>query len=777
MAYSEITLDIPQEVRRLYCEEEKPLFIAYGCVLLERYTGKSYIYNIINIKNKNRDYIYRRKNRILETDYPNIAERIWKSPIAEKGQIEISEAHGERSGMQKLMDVQGHIFRDILPANGFGIRERQIELAHQMLSILGRKQLTLAEAGVGIGKTHAYLIASILIKRGRINDLWLMGNYPGISYKAGCEMPVVISTSSIMLQRAIIREYIPALSKILMGSGVITAPLTGILRKGKGRYVCEKRLIQCFNDEADRGVREALKAVLEKKSLVDLDEISGLNPYLKRRVCVKEGCSTRCSNRIGCRYIRYLNHALTGVFDFQVCNHNYLLADTIRRSKGQRPLIPHYQAIIIDEAHKFLQAARQLYGVTVSSITLPLLAKEILTSSLNNWQATQALEKDARKMTTQGAEMFNRLIQNMHDVECDEDAERFATVIDEQAVRYMRNIREIIVCLLGRLGKEHISGKGVGARERVISRLNDLSECLGRFIQHEQLVYWLEKAGRKDDVLLCAIPKALHQILCSDLWYKGIPIILTSGTLSAAGNFGHIKKITGLDQVKRLSEISVPSPFDYKKNTLLYISEQVPFPDNTSEQYIRTVAEEIMKLIIATHGHTVVLFTSYRTLGLVFERIKEQNLPFPLFKIDKQGGRALQQYRTSGNGVLFATGSMWEGVNLPGDILSSLIIVKLPFAVPDPVSDFENTLFGSFREYKEKVIVPDMLIKLKQGFGRLIRSETDTGVVVLLDSRARKMGQYHEQVISALPEMPITENIEDVEAFIRKVKPDSYFSE
>ena len=140
-----------------------------------------------------------------------------------------------------------------------------------------------------------------------------------------------------------------------------------------------------------------------------------------------------------------------------------------------------------------------------------------------------------------------------------------------------------------------------------------------------------------------------------------------------------------------------------------------------------------------------------------------------------QGSNAIEQFRKSGNGVLFASGSLWEGIDLPGDILSLLIIVKLPFAVPDPIGDYERSLYPDMNEYKDKVIVPDMLVKLKQGFGRLIRTETDTGVVALLDSRARKNGAYRQSVLNSLSDMAVTDSTDQVEAFIKTVKQNKYF--
>ena len=277
--------------------------------------------------------------------------------------------------------------------------------------------------------------------------------------------------------------------------------------------------------------------------------------------------------------------------------------------------------------------------------------------------------------------------------------------------------------------------------------------------------------------VLRGMPTNLGSLLYRDLWTMKMPMLLISGTLSASGSFEHLKKKTGLSLVpdERLIETSKPSPFDYKNNALLYISENVPFPDNADPAYIGAVVSETEKLITAANGHTVVLFTSYRAMSQVFERIKALNLPYPIYRLERGSTSGLEQFKQSQNGVLFASGAFWEGVDIPGDKLSLLIIVRLPFAVPDVLSEWEKTLYSDINEYKEKVVTPDMLIKFKQGSGRVLRLETDTGVIALFDSRASKHGTYRKQVLESLPPCQVTSKIKDVCKFMKINKPPAYF--
>ena len=219
----------------------------------------------------------------------------------------------------------------------------------------------------------------------------------------------------------------------------------------------------------------------------------------------------------------------------------------------------------------------------------------------------------------------------------------------------------------------------------------------------------------------------------------------------------------------------MPSPFDHKNNALLYISENTPFPDNKNINYITAIADEIERLVLASHGHAAVLFTSYNAMGQVHSILNRRNLPCPLFCLERGGVHAIERFKKNGNGVLLAAGALWEGIDIPGDTLSMLIIVKLPFAVPDPIGDYERSLCGSMDAYKAQCIVPDMLVELKQGFGRLIRTETDTGVVAILDSRANSRGAYRSRVLAALPECKVTSKIAVIREFYEELKAPAYF--
>jgi ATP-dependent DNA helicase DinG len=685
---------------------------------------------------------------------------------------------------EALFALLHKIFADILPRRGLAVRKRQIEMAEEVLSSLCRLEICLAESAVGTGKTLAYLTPAVLACRARLNE----GNIP-TTLPSGRQAPITIATSSIALQRAIVCDHIPALSAILLEAGIIKSPLTAVLRKGKSNYVCERRL-KDFISHANPQTRLLVTPVL-KGAALDLAALAGLTPYIRRNICVSDSCAQDCSLHDSCRYMRFVRGAAAGGYDFQVTNHNLFLADLLRRSAGERPLLADCQAVIFDEAHRFFGAARDMYGSALSLTGLARAAADISDIVWAHGQSTADITRAAERILSKGRLLFQFLNKEVP-IELHDDTERYPTCIRERTSRLISALRKDIDALAQRLrGRVAVpaSERRLGQSVRALAQEG---AALDAFSRHDDLVYWLEgdagagggnggdaAAGGRGSQLsvLRGMPKNLGAMLHRDLWSLPFPIILTSGTLSVAGSFEHIKRKTGLDRVlsRRLRETTKPSPFDYQKNALIYISEDVPFPDNGNEEYLAAVADEVCQLIHAAYGHAALLFTSYKAMDRVYERVVAMSLPYPIFRLDRGGALAIERFRRSIGGVLFSSGALWEGIDIPGDVLSLLVIVRLPFAVPDPVSEWERTLYRGFDDYKAKVIVPEMLIRLKQGFGRLIRGEADTGVVAILDSRAGVAGTYRKRVLAALPPCNATSDIADVERFIQSKKGPGYF--
>ena len=235
------------------------------------------------------------------------------------------------------------IFRDILPRHGMAVREEQIALCHEVLDTLYNKEISLCEAGVGTGKTLAYLVGCILWQMHRPERM---------------KLPIVISTSSVALQDAILTEYLPDLSAILLDEGIITAPITAVVRKGKERFVCDARLAERASLVQPSRKRQT-NSLNIAAHILDMDHIPELSRYDRCRISVPRSCPRDCFMRLDCRYQQYLRDSMKP--DIQICNHNYLLADAAHRMENQPLLLRSYQALVVDEAHKLPDAARQMY--------------------------------------------------------------------------------------------------------------------------------------------------------------------------------------------------------------------------------------------------------------------------------------------------------------------------------------------------------------------------------------------------------------------------------
>jgi len=369
----EIDREIPQPVSQKY--GENALCLAYGCVLLEQPVGGRYGYRAVNLTTGSAETLARKNAPITTEGMNKLIAKLRLSSVGGPGRYEVDRPPHDKLDRDRLTEILNHIFENVLPEHGFARRPGQIRLADELLHSLCKRDLILSEAEVGSGKTHAYLIAAALVKRSRVNDFWLPMSWPGQGYAESAYMPVVVSTSSIALQNAIARDYIPQISRILQQHGIIREPLTYVIRKGREHFACEKKL-RAFHADADRETKKLLRPLLAG-NVIDLGELDNLTPYIKRRICVGGRCGRDCPCFSECHYQDYLSHAQTGHADFQICNHQYLLADTVRRAGGQPSLIPHYQAVIIDEGHKFLDAARQIYSVSFSSHTLPNIATDL----------------------------------------------------------------------------------------------------------------------------------------------------------------------------------------------------------------------------------------------------------------------------------------------------------------------------------------------------------------------------------------------------------------
>ena len=624
-----------------------------------------------------------------------------------------------------------HIFKDLLPTRNMAERPAQVALCHQMLNAMLEGGIALCDAGTGIGKTYAYLAAGTVYHRFRAAS--------GLPVR-----PILISTSSIALQTAARDEYLPLLSSLLAEDGMITQSLQAVIRKGKSHYVCDDRLERRLGQlDLRKKNWRAGNALLALRNELDMDEIAHLSGYDRERVCVPQICD--CSQET-CRYRSFLEKCDSGRYLFQICNHNLLLADAIHRGSGRKPILPDACALIVDEAHKLPETARQMFGVTLAAEDI-----RALTHSLRGERFLLAAEvlNDSAKGLLRKLDRPPEDRPFVHYKTSLAAPERSLTVIDRQ-----------------------LHGLLTPATRR---RLNSVSSTVSLFHQgHPDMVFYTEEDAH-GGTMLCATISDLTAQLRQTLWRQERPAILTSATLAVGEDFRRFKEETGLLTDSRVTESVAPSPFDYQQNCLLYLP-QVP-PRQKSAAYYDELAKEIAALLDAAQGHALALFTSYAAMSAVKERLPGHGLRYPLFTMGRSAIHTTEQFKASPGSVLLAAGAAWEGFDFPGDCVSLLIIPRLPFAVPDALKEKERENHPTLRLFIRAVVVPEMQIKLKQGFGRAIRTETDTCVVAILDERAAKGKRYSKDVLAALPEMPVTGSLKDVAKFIQSVKGPDYFRE
>ena len=634
------------------------------------------------------------------------------------------------TGYAESHRIAEQIFREILPRHGMAVREEQIALCHEVLDTLYNKEISLCEAGVGIGKTLAYLVACILWQMHRPSQL---------------KMPVAISTSSVALQDAILNEYLPDLSAVLLAEGIITAPITAVVRKGKERFVCDARLAERQAKAISKGSRQK-GSLRMAENVLDLDRIPGLSRYDRCRICVPQSCPRDCFLRLDCRYQQYLRDSMKP--DIQICNHNYLLANASHRLEERPLLLRQYQALVVDEAHKLPDAARQMYTETLSAQDMDDLC------SLLQQAHFKGLSKRLRTV-------FLTL-----SISC---APSFAMPKRKISIPFsLTPFRQAAIA--DSINLLQYIGSQPDMPYYLQYRLAEAESLLRLFLLDVPTRILYLEFSADGQLTFCAASNRVPQLLRSALWNTREPTILTSGTLTAAGDFDHTEQLLGLAAYAPLRHFRAESPFNYRKKCLLYIPARraAAVPEN---QYL---ADQIVRLTVACHGHALVLFTSYRQMRNVYDALGGR-LTFPVFQAGRGQNRSIQQFKQSGNGVLFAAGSCWEGIDFPGDMVSLLIIAKLPFPIPDPVSNYERQQYPNLRDYINAEVIPEMQKKLRQGFGRAIRTEQDSCVVAILDERAGIGGKYHDPALAALPTCPITEKIEDVQQFIRGQKRPDYF--
>jgi ATP-dependent DNA helicase DinG len=627
-------------------------------------------------------------------------------------------------------------------------RPGQIQMAEAVMRAFEQRRHLIVEAGTGTGKTLAYLV-------------------PAIAAACGSGARVVISTGTKNLQEQLMDKDIPFLQDVL------PAKFRAAVMKGRNNYACLHRIKRAETmpvlegldqiDHFDEVVRWVTKT--DTGDRAELGNLPENLPFWRHIDARSDTClGQQCPDFEPCYITRMRQRAIDA--DIVVVNHHLFFADLALRNGAYGAVLPDYAAVILDEAHQIEDVASEYFGVQVSNYQLDDLLNDVGGLKIEDNETNRELTRISARIQ-RFADMFWLSFREGRGLEGRfslapigsgrtpseaAEADRMSALPTNDAYHALDNA-------LNRLETSLDVLKDAPADvESILRRARQLRFDLNFIVRAEdqKFVYWIERRGR--GTFLRASPIDVSGLLQEKLFEKVPTVVLTSATLSSAGNFNFIRERLGLDEAE---EMIAESIFDFEHQAVLYLPERMPDP--RSPQWAAAAAAEVIKIVNATAGRAFVLSTSLSGMKELFERAAPE-LDYPCFvQGSASKGALLKTFRNTPGAVLFATSSFWQGVDVRGEQLSCVIIDKLPFAVPsDPVVAarqryIEEQGGSSFYEYS----VPQAIISLKQGLGRLIRSTTDRGVLAVLDPRLRTK-MYGQTFLQSLPPCRITSNVDEL---------------
>jgi ATP-dependent DNA helicase DinG len=654
----------------------------------------------------------------------------------------VAPAHDDESpstgpSMEEIFGPGGFLERSMI--GGYEHRPAQLQMAEAVHDAFAKHHHTVVEAGTGTGKTLAYLLPAICSGR-----------------------RVVISTATKSLQEQLYQKDVPFLQKHFAPN------LKVAVMKGRSNFLCLSKMHALADQPMLKGMEEvdAFRQIRDWSKLTETGDRAELtflpdDSELWSRIDARRDTCTgkKCPEFEKCFLTQMQNRAKEA--DLIIVNHHLFFADLALKQDDFGSILPEYSAVVFDEAHEMEDVASDYFGQQISNFRFEELARDADHAMRLTKTGSPTLLRRTQRIREKSRAFFDSFPPR--------DG-RFPFTRQEREA-FLEQHREAYDALLNACKAMETEFAALTQKPEELTRIARRSfeirqEFSFLFESNEKnYVYWFER--RNKGVFLAATPIDISQILREKLFEAFDTVILTSATLTVAGRFEFIRQRLGLDHAK---ECALPPEFDFQQQALLYLPQKMP--DVRDAGFPGKAADEIVQLLELSQGRAFCLFTSYSQMNDLFERVRTR-VEFPLM-LQGTAPRSvlLERFKNTPNAVLFATASFWQGVDVPGEQLSCVIVDRLPFAVPsDPiVAARVRALQDEGRNPFSEFQVPEAVLALKQGFGRLIRAKTDRGVLALLDTRIQRM-PYGKIFLESLPRYRRTNDLEDVSRFLSAASP------